>query len=410
MESKFTGGVTLSFYKLAVWLVSGLTLGLCYPVMACGYWRWKANHTYINGLKMQFTGKASALFKKFIVWLTLCILTVGIYGILKLNYDILKWQIENTHIEGREGQKSYFDAKWYHLLGARMLCALTMTVTLSIGGAWIHCAYQEWLCWRTYIDGNNLDFKGAGKELFFKNVLWGLLTGLTLYIYGFWHVLNIVRWDTAQIEFKGKEDVVAGKTVLIIRPEPALPKSVAAVNKPVPGDRFKRVYDFMKVKRAMMCFTLEIPFIIGVTLLMAFTLGSLTYLLAPALLWFLVLLSLPCIFIVEERFKEIGEIKLESAMAWSITGLIFSLAIPVFLPIFIYGLVEIVRLKEWIYGNEEIGEAIISEQEEYFDASKKYQNYIWDCANYKKAVKNYAKGMIDYNEKLKAYKDATAVR
>lgn len=239
-----------------------------------------------------------------------------------------------------------------------------------------------------------------------------MLVIVTVGVYYIWFISNIVKWDTERTNFKYKESVISGKTVLIKKPEPTLLKPVEPVDKPVLGERYKRVHEFMKLKRAMLCFTFEIPFIVGVTVLLAYTLGYLTCFIAPLLLWFVVLLSLPAIFIVEERFKDIDELKLQNVTALSIVGLIFSLAIPIFMPVFIYGLVETISIKKWIYGTgedsvpNENGKAILSEQEEYFAMSEKYRKYLWSCSDYKKAMKNYAKSVIEYNEKLKACDNA----
>ncbi len=364
---------------------------------------------------MEFTGNAFSLFKKYIVWWALGIITLGFYFVLKLDFDIIKWKTENTHVKGREGQKSYLDAEWYQHLRARIVSGLMVLLTLGIGYAWAHCSYREWLCWHTYIDGNSFNFDGEGKEYLKKSLLWALLTVVTVGIYYIWFISNVVKFDTGRTDFKYKESVVAGKTVLIKNPVPALPKPVEPVDKPVLGENYKRIHEFMKLKRAMLCFTFEIPFIAGVTVLLAYTLGFFTCIVAPLLLWFVVLLSLPAIFIPEERVKSVDELKLKSVTALSITGLIFSLAIPLFMPVFIYGVIETDSIKKWIYGTEQpakdcvpggIGGAILSEQEEYFSASEKYQKYLGNCHDYKKAMKNYAKSVIEYNKRLKACENA----
>lgn len=104
-ESKFTGGAFANFFiGLLTGLVSALTLGLAYPAMVCWKLRWKANHTYINGRKLVFDGKGGQLFGRFLLWMFLSIVTLGIYAMLAMPLNMKRWQTKHIHFEGSQGE------------------------------------------------------------------------------------------------------------------------------------------------------------------------------------------------------------------------------------------------------------------------------------------------------------------
>ena len=80
-ESYFDGELLqLIGWKILGFLITSLTLGICYPWAYCMVYGWEAKHTVINGKRLQFDGTAIQLFGNWIKWLFLCIITLGIYG------------------------------------------------------------------------------------------------------------------------------------------------------------------------------------------------------------------------------------------------------------------------------------------------------------------------------------------
>jgi uncharacterized membrane protein YjgN (DUF898 family) len=95
-RSYFDGGL-LSYigWVLLGTLITICTLGICYPWALCMIYRWKINHTVIEGRRLSFNGSAAGLFGSWIKWFLLCIITLGIYS-LWLGIALEKWKVKNT--------------------------------------------------------------------------------------------------------------------------------------------------------------------------------------------------------------------------------------------------------------------------------------------------------------------------
>ncbi len=78
-------------------LVSIITLGICYPFMACRKLKWKSSHTFIDGRQQAFDGKAGQYFGKRILWLFLTVITFGVY-VFWLKIKTIRWTVSHTHI------------------------------------------------------------------------------------------------------------------------------------------------------------------------------------------------------------------------------------------------------------------------------------------------------------------------
>ena len=61
-------------------------------------YRWKINHTVINGRRLCFNGTALSLFGHWIKWLLLIIITLGIYSFWVF-IALEKWKVKNTSFE-----------------------------------------------------------------------------------------------------------------------------------------------------------------------------------------------------------------------------------------------------------------------------------------------------------------------
>ncbi len=78
-------------------LIAMLTLAICYPFALVLWERWKAERSYIDGRQLVFTGSAWELFRNWIKWLLLSIVTLGIY-MLWVWPRIQKWKWEHTDL------------------------------------------------------------------------------------------------------------------------------------------------------------------------------------------------------------------------------------------------------------------------------------------------------------------------
>ena len=93
---RFDGGAATYFGTgLLAFLITVLTLGICYPFALVLRERWRAKHTYIDGQQLCFTGSAVGLFAMWVKWLLLLFVTFGIYGFW-VGPRIQRWKVENT--------------------------------------------------------------------------------------------------------------------------------------------------------------------------------------------------------------------------------------------------------------------------------------------------------------------------
>ena len=97
---RFDGGAATYFGTgLLAFLITVLTLGICYPFALVLRERWRAKHTYLDGHQLVFTGSAIGLFGLWIKWFQLLVVTLGIYGFW-IGPRIYRWKIEHTDFAG----------------------------------------------------------------------------------------------------------------------------------------------------------------------------------------------------------------------------------------------------------------------------------------------------------------------
>ena len=87
--------IQLIGWTLLGWLVTVLTIGICFPLAYGWVSAWKINHTVINGYRTKFVGVAASLIPRWILWSFLTIITIGIFG-LWTPVRLEKWRAERT--------------------------------------------------------------------------------------------------------------------------------------------------------------------------------------------------------------------------------------------------------------------------------------------------------------------------
>lgn len=94
--SYFDGTLTqvIGIYILA-FLITALTLGICFPWGVMRIYRWEAEHTVINGRRLRFNGTATGLFGLWIKWILLLFVTLGLYSFW-IRINLLKWKAKHT--------------------------------------------------------------------------------------------------------------------------------------------------------------------------------------------------------------------------------------------------------------------------------------------------------------------------
>ncbi len=212
-DSRFTGGAFANFFiGFLTGLLSVVTLGLAYPALVCWKLRWKAKHTYIDGCRLVFDGKAIQLFGKYLLWLFLSIITIGIYAMIAMPLNMKKWETVHTHFEGVQGGESKFDGKVIGLFGVNFLTGFVTLITLSFGSYWAHCYRERWYKKHTVIDGCCLLFDGKAGQYFGKNFVWALLTIVTVGVYSFWLVVNQEKWTVYHTHAENLPDTIDGES------------------------------------------------------------------------------------------------------------------------------------------------------------------------------------------------------
>lgn len=89
------GAATYWGTALLAFIITLVTLGICYPYALVLMQRWKAKHTYIKGYQLKFTGTGIGLFGQWVKWFLLCIITCGIYGFW-VAPRLQRWVVEHT--------------------------------------------------------------------------------------------------------------------------------------------------------------------------------------------------------------------------------------------------------------------------------------------------------------------------
>jgi hypothetical protein len=96
---RFDGGAaTYVGTAILAWLVSFLTLGICFPFSVVLLTRWGAKHVTIDGRRLVFEGSAWSLFGNWIKWWFLMLITLGIYSFWVVP-RLIRWAVEHTEFD-----------------------------------------------------------------------------------------------------------------------------------------------------------------------------------------------------------------------------------------------------------------------------------------------------------------------
>ena len=233
--SRFTGGAFANFFiGLISLIVTVCSLFLLYPVMKCWKMRWEVKHTCINVRHMVFDGHAVQLYGKYLLWLVLSLITLGIYYLLCMRINLKKWQTKHTHIEGVEGGESKFTGSSLGYLGHSILTAFVTIITLTFGFYWARCHMHRWCARHTIIDGYREQFDGKAIQLFGKIVVWVLLTIITICIYSFWLIVKYKKWITKHTVFAPGQ-ALPPVSEKFAKAAPAMPNQATYQQTPVNG-------------------------------------------------------------------------------------------------------------------------------------------------------------------------------
>ena len=98
---------------------------------------------------------------------------------------------------------SYFDGSTWSYIGWWFLGALITVLTLGVGLAWAQCMFWRYRAKHTVVCGRRLTFDGTGLQLFENYLVWGVLTVITLGIYGLWIPFKVRSWYCGHLYMTG---------------------------------------------------------------------------------------------------------------------------------------------------------------------------------------------------------------
>lgn len=204
-NSFFDGpGIELFGYTILTGLVSAVTCGIAAPWMICMVYKWRMQHTVINGRRLTFTGIGTALFGHWILWEILTIVTCGIYGFF-VPVALRKWQLKNTFIEGEpvvvNAEVSFFDGGTAGFIGYTLLGSLILTITCGLAYPWVMVMMQKWDTKHQVINGRRLAFTGTGLGFLGEYIIIFLLTIITCGIYSAWGQVRMYKYITRHTDF-----------------------------------------------------------------------------------------------------------------------------------------------------------------------------------------------------------------
>ena len=229
-ESYFDGGVFQRLgWKLLGALVTGVTLGICYPFAVRWLYEWEAKHTVINGRRLKFVGTAGGLFGTWLLCLLLIVVTLGIYSIW-VPLKIRKWREANTFFEDeiptfdtvqnlKNEKASYFDGGLWQLIGWGLLGIIITIFTAGICYPWAIQMVYSWEQRHKVYNHKRCTFDGTAMQLFGTWLLCILLSIVTFGIYTWWVPLKIKKWQIKHTHLLEDETPVEEQEEKTLTPE-----------------------------------------------------------------------------------------------------------------------------------------------------------------------------------------------
>ena len=202
-DSFFDGSGGELFVKfLLLFLVSLVTCGLAAPVMLQRIFKWRIEHTVIEGRRLAFNGTVGQLYLLIIKWLFLSSITCGIYSYLE--FPVLgcyRWVGCHTAFEddqrvNHDGEfaDSFFDGNIAETIGYMQLCGIITLFTCGLGLPWGQSMLSRWEKKSTVICKRRLFFDGDGSSLFGEYIMVWILSLITCGIYAPWGICRIQRY------------------------------------------------------------------------------------------------------------------------------------------------------------------------------------------------------------------------
>jgi len=95
---------------------------------------------------------------------------------------------------------SHFDGGVLGLIGVSLAVFFLTLITLGLAGPAMHCYMLRWQYRHTVVGGYRLKFTGTGWQLFWRAIVWSLLTVITIGIFGLWVPIKYKKWEISHVE------------------------------------------------------------------------------------------------------------------------------------------------------------------------------------------------------------------
>ena len=190
-----TGAELLGNLILTV-LVSVLTCGIATPWFLCRIYRWRKEHTVIDGKRLTFNGTGGELLGKWIIWELLTVITCGLFAFY-MAVALKKWELSHTAYMGAPEppgivyRGSLFDGSFASYIGNSLLCGFLTLITCGIAYPWASVPLIQWQIGGSVVSGDRFSYFGNGSEMFVIYLINGLLTLITCGIYYPWAICRI---------------------------------------------------------------------------------------------------------------------------------------------------------------------------------------------------------------------------
>ena len=187
-----TGG-TLFGLLILTCIVSAVTCGIGTPWFLCKIYRWRKEHTVINGQRLRFTGTGGELLGHWIIWEILCIITCGIYSFF-MYVALKKWELKHTEYEVQPGYEGQFDGNSFEYLGYGLLAGLLITVSCGLAAPWMITMILKWEMKHSVVTGDRMRYEGTALGILGQYIIVFLLSLITLGIYSAWGIVRLNKY------------------------------------------------------------------------------------------------------------------------------------------------------------------------------------------------------------------------
>ncbi len=156
-------------------------------------------------IDISFHGTGADLFARLIVDYILTFVTLGIYTPWMI-CDLHRFYYENTRIHTNNTRLTLtFTGRGCELLMTYVVGYILTIVTLGLYSFWFQVTLMRFTCGNTTVTTlggrrYRVHFTGTGAEFFVINVVGTVLSFLTLGIYYFWFLNNLIRFQTENLE------------------------------------------------------------------------------------------------------------------------------------------------------------------------------------------------------------------